>query len=214
MLEVPVSGFCAESVEGVDGVVVLVDDALQAPGVVALMLVELEDEVLDGALAEPFTFTSVELDELDGADALPFTLMSVERDEVLGVEPLMVVEDELAPGTTAMPGVTSVVVVLLACAIGTLGTQPAGVVFAVSVHLGSSRVVLVIVSARAVPKAASIEAARRLRVKVVRFISLLRSGPDHLVAPGTEGGCVSWSGRGRLRWSSPRGLPLIHADHG
>jgi len=169
------------------------EDELEAPGVLedwfALSVVELEE--LLGAVAEPFTFTSVELDELLGAAAAPFTLMSVELDELLGVDalpfrlieldeelgtllvPLMVVDEELDPGTTAMPGVTSVVVALLDWASGTLGMQPAGCVFAVSMHLGSRRslLTLVIVSARATPKAASSEAARRLVLKVLPFMS-------------------------------------------
>jgi len=149
------------------------------------------DELLEGAVAEPFRFTSVELEELLGADAAPFRLMSVELDELPGVDeapfrlielddelgtlpPLIVVEDEDDPGTTATPGVTSVVVVLLDWLSGTLGMQPAGCVFAVSMHFGSRRslVTLVTVSARATPNAASMEAARRLILKVRGFICI------------------------------------------
>jgi hypothetical protein len=157
-----------------------------------LMSTLFELELLEGEVAEPFRLMSVELDELLGADAEPFTLTSVELDELLGVDalpfrlieldeelgvlaPLRVVEDEEDPGTTAMPGAVSVVIVLLLDpASGTLGMQPAGCVFAASVHFGSSRSfpTLVMVSARATPKAASIEAARRLILNVLRFISV------------------------------------------
>jgi hypothetical protein len=86
---------------------------------------------------------------------------------------ISVVEDELAPGTTATPGATSVVVtLLLPCASGTLGMQPEGCVLDASMHFGCPEGrVTVYVSARAAPKAASIEAARRLIVKLLRFIS-------------------------------------------
>ena len=148
----------------------------ELPGVEALpfrlMPVELEER--PGAEPLPFRLMSVELDELPGVEALPLRLMSVERDDPPGVAtPFNVVEDELDPGTTAMPG-TSVVVVLLDCARGTLGMHPAGVVFAASVHFGSCAplVTLVMVSARAAPKAANSEAARRLILKVFLFIAL------------------------------------------
>lgn len=119
------------------------------------MSVELE-ELLEGdcgALLPPFTLMSVELEELlDGVDCdapVPFRLMSVELEELLEgvvdeVEPftpvsISVREDELAPGTTATPGpISVVVVVLLPCASGALGMQPAGCVFAVSMHFGCS----------------------------------------------------------------------------
>ena len=150
------------------------------------MLPEL-DELLEGARAAPFRLMSV-LDELDegGVDEeapAPFRLMSVELDELEpGVLPeidpftpewMSVVEDELAPGTTATPGATSVVVtLLLPCASGTLGMQPEGCVLAASMHFGCPEGrVTVYVSARAAPKAASIEAARRLIVRLLRFIS-------------------------------------------
>ncbi|HEX3098990.1 MAG TPA: hypothetical protein VHQ02_14815 [Usitatibacter sp.] len=189
------------------------DEELEAPGVLedwlAFRLVELDEllgeagepfrfrlfeleELLEGAVAEPFTFTSVELEELLGAEAAPFTLMSVELDELLGVDalpfrlmelddelgvvPLIVVEDDEDPGTTAMPGVVSVVIVLLLDPVsGALGMQPAGWVFAVSMHFGSRRSLLplVMVSARATPKAASSEAARRLILKVLCVMSFL-----------------------------------------
>jgi hypothetical protein len=49
----------------------------------------------------------------------------------------MSVREELVPGTTATPGPTSVVVLLVApCASGTLGMHPAGCVFAESMHFG------------------------------------------------------------------------------
>jgi hypothetical protein len=157
-----------------------------------LMSTLFELELLEGEVAEPFRLMSVELDELLGADAEPFTLISVELDVLLGVDPvplrlielddelgvllpLNVVDEEEDPGTTAMPGAVSVVIVLLLDpASGTLGMQPAGCVFAASVHFGSSRSfpTLVMVSARATPKAASIEAARRLILNVLRFISV------------------------------------------
>jgi hypothetical protein len=120
-----------------------------------------------------------ELDELlEGDVALPFTLTSVELDEEPGVmAPFSVVEDEDEPGTTAIPGVTSVVVVvLLERASGTLGVHPAGCVFSESMHFGSMRSLLMLVlameSARATPKAASIEAAKRLILNVLRFICI------------------------------------------
>ncbi len=149
------------------------------------MLVEL-DELLEGARAAPFRLMSV-LDELDDgrvdeAAPAPFRLMSVELDELEpGMLPeidpftpewMSVVEDELAPGTTATPGATSVVVTLPPCASGTLGMQPEGCVLAASMHFGCPEGrVTEYVSARATPKAASIEAARRLIVKLLRFIS-------------------------------------------
>lgn len=152
------------------------------------MLFEL-DELDEGDCAEPLPFRlmSVELDEFDGAceaAPAPFKWMSVELEELEpGVATLVdpftpvsmsVREDEAAPGTTATPGPTSVVVVLVLPdrASGTLGMQPAGCVFAGSMHFGApdgrSTVYL---SACATPKAASIEAARRLIVKLFRFIS-------------------------------------------
>jgi hypothetical protein len=49
----------------------------------------------------------------------------------------MSVREVLVPGTTATPGPTSVVVLLVApCASGTLGMHPAGCVFAESMHFG------------------------------------------------------------------------------
>jgi hypothetical protein len=116
-----------------------------------------------------------EVEELFGADALPFRLTSVELDEEPGVTaPFTVVEDDEDPGTTAIPGVTSVVVVLLERASGTLGVHPAGCGFSESMHFGSMRslLMLVMVSARATPKAASIEAAKRLILNVLRFICI------------------------------------------
>src|SRR5512140_3546358 len=129
-------------------------------------------------------FCGVSVEELAGAEldgllegdvALPFTLTSVELDEEPGVmAPFTVVEDDEDPGTTAIPGVTSVVVVLLERASGTLGVHPAGCVFSESMHFGSRRSLmpLVMVSARATPKAASIEAAKRLILNVLRFIGI------------------------------------------
>jgi hypothetical protein len=141
----------------------------------------LELEELAGACDEPapLRFRLVELDELDGVLALPGAMFtSVELDELPDVPAtpgFTLIELELAPGTTAIPGVvTSVVVLLPDWPSGTLGTQPAGVVFAVSMHFGSRRslLTLVMVSARATPNAARSDAARRLILKVFRFIAL------------------------------------------
>lgn len=145
------------------------------------------DELDDGDCAEPLPFRlmSVELDELEGAVGAapaPFRWMSVELDELdpgtvaVPFTPvsMSVREDELAPGTTATPGPTSVVVVLVLpdWASGTLGMHPAGCVFAASMHFGApAGMSTVYLSACATPKAASIEAARRLIVKLFRFIS-------------------------------------------
>jgi hypothetical protein len=150
-------------------------DELLGDELLELLLGFADDEELEalGALEDWLEFRFVELEELLGADVLPFTLMSVEFDELLGVlVPFSVVEDEEDPGTTAMPGVTSVVV-LLDWASGTLGMQPAGRVLAASMHFGSSLsfATVVMVSARAAPNAPSIEAARRLIVNVLRFMS-------------------------------------------
>lgn len=140
----------------------------------------LEDvEELEGVELRRLMSRSVELDVRPGADALPFRLMSVELDDPPGATaPFNGVDEELDPGTTAMPGTSLVVVlldaVLLDCDRGALGTHPAGVVFAVSMHFGSRRpwVTLVMVSARATPKAAKSEAARRLILNVFRFIAV------------------------------------------
>jgi hypothetical protein len=108
---------------------------------------------------------SVELDELDPGTVVVAAFTPVS---------MSVREDELAPGTTATPGPTSVVVVLVLpdWASGTLGMQPEGCVFAASMHFGAPEGrSTVYLSARATPKAASIEAARRLIVKLFRFIS-------------------------------------------
>jgi hypothetical protein len=182
------------------------DEELEALGVLEdwfeLRFVEL-DELL-GADAAPFTLMSVELDVLLGVDALPFRL--IELDDELGVLPLLsVVEDDEDPGTTATPGVVSVVIVLLLDPTsGALGMQPAGWVFAVSMHFGSRRLVLVMVSARAAPKAASIEAARRLMVKVLRFMSFPPFWTRSCLAPGGGRGCGRWSMRRRVGWSTGR----------
>jgi hypothetical protein len=169
----------------------LLPGAMLLPERLMSRLSELE-ELLEGDVAEPFRLRLLELDELLGAEAAPFTLMSVELDELLGVGvlpfrlmsveleeepgvmlPFSVVEDEDEPGA-AIPGATLVVVLLLAPASGTLGMHPAGCVFSASMHFGSSRSVLtlVMVSARATPKAASIEAAKRLILNVLRFICI------------------------------------------
>jgi hypothetical protein len=144
------------------------------------------DELDEGdCVVPPFTLTSVELEELDGAwgaAPAPFRWMSVEFDEfepgvVTPLTPvsISVREDEDAPGTTATPGVMSVVVVLLPdWASGTLGMQPAGTEFAASMHFGDPEGMSTVTrSARATPNAASIEAARRLIVKLFRFIRFL-----------------------------------------
>ena len=195
--------------------------------------VELDELLLEGAVAEPFRFTSVELDELLGADAVPFTLMSVELDELPGVAalpfrlieddelgtllvPLMVVDEEVDPGTTAMPGVTSVVVVLLLLdwVSGTLGMQPAGCVFAVSMHFGSRRslVTLVIVSARATPKAASSEAARRLILKAFRFMSFPPFWTRSTCGTAPPAQLRAMVRAGARRMVQPQ-RPMRHADH-
>jgi hypothetical protein len=103
----------------------------------------------------------VELEEL-----LPGTVALPVPPEMMSVR-----EDELAPGTTATPGVTSVVVLLVPpCAKGTLGMHPGGCVLAASMHFAwPDGSVTVKVSARATPKAASIEAARRVMV-ILRFM--------------------------------------------
>ena len=192
-------------------------------------LFELEE--LPGAEALPLRFTSVELEELLGVEVPPFTLMSVELDEVLGVDalpfrlieldeelgvlPLNVVEDEDDPGTTATPGVRSVVVVLLDRASGTLGMQPAGWVFSESMHFGSSRsvLVLVIVSARATPKAASIEAAKRLILNVLRFIGIA-SWVWTTSGSGTgQAGQLRFMVRAGARRTAQPHPPMRHADH-
>jgi hypothetical protein len=118
-------------------------------------------ELLEGA-AEPFKLMSVERDELTpGADAVPFRLMSV--------------EDEVPPAIAA-PGAVSTVVLADVPPSGALGTQPPGVVLAVSMHFGSRRslgtVTDVMVSARATPNAASRAALRRLMRKIGRCIFL------------------------------------------
>ena len=149
-------------------------------------------EELAGAWEEPLRFRFVELEELEGELVLPgVTFRFVELEELDGVlvlpgEMFTSVELEELPdaagnarlaasGTTATPGVVmSVVVVLLDWVSGTLGTQPAGVVFAVSMHFGSRRslLTLVTVSARAIPNAARSDVARRLILKVFLFIAV------------------------------------------
>ncbi len=129
----------------------------------------LELELLPGAT---FTLLSIEvlLDEEDGlaallagGAALPDELRSSVE---LFDEPLDGAAT-VAPGTTAVPFTVSVVTApALAEAAGTLGMQPTGLVFAASMHLGSSCTVLLYVvtfSARAAPKVASRLAARKPR---------------------------------------------------
>jgi hypothetical protein len=146
-------------------------------------------EVLVGEVELRFRSMSVELDELDellGTDALPFRLMSV--------------DEELAPGTTATPGVVSIVVLLVdVAASGALGTQPAGTVFALSMHFGSSWLpgtfTEVTVSARATPNAASSAALMRLMRKNWRFIVLPPGlgfqALDPVWQPDSAAGCAS-----------------------
>jgi len=179
--ELELLGLDDRELEELEGLLVELDP-------LALMSLELElDDGLEDCPPLPFRLMSVELEELDGdcdAAPAPFKLMSVELEELepgtVVVDPftpvlMSVREDEDAPGTTATPGATSVVVVLVlpACASGTLGMQPAGWVFAPSMHFGAAPegMSTVIDSARAAPKAASIEAARRVIVKLFRFIS-------------------------------------------
>jgi hypothetical protein len=133
------------------------------------MSVELFDSLEDGlALVPPFRSMSVELEERfegEAAEPAPLRLMSVELDELApgavytGVpftsRWISVLELDDAPGTTATPGPMSVVVVVLLPdrASGTLGMQPAGCVFAASMHFGAPEdgIVTVYVSARAAP---------------------------------------------------------------
>lgn len=145
----------------------LLDDEGDVPPCEPLRLVLLDEELEPGVTLMSVLFRLLLEDDegvlvvVDGLPDVPrFSVVDESVVELVAELPLSMMAPPARP-----PFTVSVVTVLEDWLNGTLGMQPAGWVFAASMHLGSACDVLyvVIVSARATPKAAIRAAARRLR---------------------------------------------------